>query len=184
MGGENGQEAPSTAPQEASQAERPGAAQEEAAKEPEAAELREKWLRARADLENVRKRTASQIRAAAHHERRTILTAFLEVLDNLERALEAHAGEVNEWVEGTRGIFQQTIRILKGFDVEPFDAMGQPFDPNLHEAVSRLEAPDQPEGTVVEVLQAGYRFTGGPLLRPARVVVSYLPPAQDAGSES
>jgi len=156
-----------------------GQAQQEAP-EIDAAQMREKWLRALADLDNLRKRTAGQIRISVLNERRAVLGAFLEVLDSLERALEAHEGEESEWVEGTKGIFMQMIKILRGFNVEPIDALGQPFDPNLHEAVTQIETQNHPANTVVEVLQVGYRFQDGSLLRPARVVVSCLPAAEEA----
>jgi len=102
-----------------------------------------------------------------------VLAAFLEVQDSLEAALAAHKGEQNEWMDGLRSIFRQMSRILKDFDVEPIESLAQPFDPKLHEAVSRVPAPGQPDGIVVEVLRTGYRFGDGSLLRPAQVVVSH-----------
>lgn len=136
---------------------------------------REQWLRTLADCDNLRKRVAAQARAAAAQERRTLLTAFLDVLDSLDRALAAHAGERNEWFDGTMGIFRQTVKILQDFGVEPLEALGQPFDPQLHEAVAVIERADQPDGVVAEVARAGYRMSDGALLRPAQVVVNRLP---------
>ena len=133
---------------------------------------REQWLRTLADCDNVRKRGAVQARAAAAQERRTILTAFLDVLDSLDHALAAHAGERNEWFDGTTAIFRQAMRILQDFGAEPLEALGQPFDPNLHEAVSMVERPDLPDGAVVDVQRPGYRMSDGTLLRPAQVVVN------------
>jgi len=134
--------------------------------------LREKWLRALADRENVRTRMTAQSRVLGQNERTAILLAFLDVLDNLERALALHEGENNDWVEGTRNIFQQTVKIFRDYDVEPILCLNQPFDPELHEAVSRTHDPSQPDGVVVQVVQVGYRFRDGGLLRPARVVVN------------
>lgn len=134
--------------------------------------LREKWLRALADRENVRKRLTAQTRVSVQNERKAILLAFLDVLDNLERALASHEGESNDWVEGTRNIFQQTVKIFRDYDVEPLLCLNQPFDPELHEAVSRTHDPEKPDGVVVQVVQVGYRFRDGGLLRPARVVVN------------
>ena len=147
-------------------------AETEPAGENEATELREKWLRALADRDNLRKRSAEQTRSAVQNERKAILTRFLPVLDSLECALQAHEGEQNDWVEGTQQIFLQVVKIFKDYGVEPIHALDRPFDPNLHEAVSQVRAPDMPENTVVEVLQVGYRFSDNSLLRPAKVVVS------------
>ena len=133
---------------------------------------RENWLRAMADLDNLRRRGAVQTRTALQNERKNILTRFLEVLDSLQMALSAHEGEHNEWVEGTQGISRQMTKIFKDYGVEPIESKGRPFDPNLHEAVSQLKMPDRPDGTVIEELQRGYRFEDGALLRAARVVVS------------
>ncbi len=134
--------------------------------------LREKWLRALADRENVRKRLTAQTRVSVQNERKAILLAFLDVLDNLERALASHEGESNDWVEGTRNIFQQTVKIFRDYEVEPILCLDQPFDPELHEAVSRIHDPEKPDGVVVQVVQVGYRFRDGGLLRPAKVLVN------------
>lgn len=134
--------------------------------------LQEKYMRAVADMDNLRKRNAARLEQAVMKERQDILGAFLEAVDSLDRALKAHEGEDNDWVRGTRAILKQMLEILGRFDVKPFSSRGKPFDPNWHEAVSRMADPNVPENTVLEVLQIGYRFKDGPVLRPARVVVS------------
>lgn len=133
---------------------------------------REQWLRTLADLDNLRRRSASQARDAAAQERRAVLTAFLAVLDSLERALAAHAGERNEWFDGTLGIFRQTAKLLQDFGVTPIEAQGRPFDPQMHEAVAVLDRPDLPDGAVVEVVRPGYRMADSALLRAAQVAVN------------
>lgn len=138
-------------------------------------EMREKWLRAQAEMQNMRKRAAAQTQAAIHRERTEMLLAFLGVLDSLEAALARHEGEHNDWAEGTKAVFRQMINIFKDYNVEPFTALDEPFDPNLHEAMGRVPVADKPANTVVEVLQPGFRFTDGTLLRPARVIVSSEP---------
>ena len=135
--------------------------------------LREKWLRALAELDNLRKRMNNTIETALLNERRVILGAFLEVMDNLERALAAHAGEQNEWVQGTQAIHRQTGELFRRFDTEAMECLGKPFDPHLHEALARVPNAAKPENTIVEVVQAGYQFKDGTVLRPAKVVVSY-----------
>jgi molecular chaperone GrpE len=142
--------------------------------QPEEMVPRERLLRTLADLDNVRKRHTARIRAAALNERKIVLAAFLEVVDSLEAALKAHEGEQNEWMDGVRGIFRQMHSVLTDFDVEVIESLAQPFDPKLHEAVSRVAMPEQPDGTIVEVLGTGYRFGDGSLLRPAKVVVSHV----------
>ncbi|HUT23839.1 MAG TPA: nucleotide exchange factor GrpE [Sumerlaeia bacterium] len=142
------------------------------AKEEEAQVPREKWLRALADLDNLRKRTSRQIAKSVQNERRTILSAFLEVVDNLDRGLKAHENEENEWVEGMKALRRQMLDVLKQFGVEPFESMDKPFDPHRHEAVAHARVPDRPEGTIVEVVRQGYAFDDETLLRPARVIVS------------
>lgn len=134
--------------------------------------MREKWMRAMADRDNLRKRATEQTKTSVRNERKAVLNAFLNVLDSLQHALAAHEGEQNDWVEGTQNIYRQTLKIFKDYGAEPIEAKGRPFDPNLHEAVSQVPAADQPEGTVVEVLQTGFCFQDGTLLRPSRVVVS------------
>jgi molecular chaperone GrpE len=156
-----------------------GASVQSAARAAEDTVSREQWLRTLADCDNLRKRAAVQARAAAAQERRTLLAAFLDVLDSLDRALAAHAGERNEWFDGTMGIFRQTVKLLQDFGVEPLEALGQPFDPQLHEAVAVSQRPGQPDGVVMEVAREGYRMSDGTLLRPAQVVVNRIPSSLD-----
>ncbi|NQU41803.1 nucleotide exchange factor GrpE [bacterium] len=139
----------------------------------EAGVLRENWLRALADRDNLRKRMTVQIEAARFNERRAILAAFLNVVDSLDRALNAHQGERNEWIEGTEAVLKMTLDVLKQFGAQPTQVLGELFDPNFHEAVARMKTPDKPEGTIIEVIQPGYVFEDGTILRPAKVVVSH-----------
>jgi molecular chaperone GrpE len=102
---------------------------------------------------------------------------MLPVVDNLERAIE-HATQAgsNPIVEGVQLVLRQFQTAFERLDVLPVEAQGQPFDPNLHEAISQQES-DQAPGTVVQVLQRGYR-SGERLLRPALVVVAKAPAAK------
>jgi len=157
-----------TEPREAGQSQA-----QAAAPEMDAAALREKWLRALAELDNLRKRMNNTIETSLLNERRIILGAFLTVLDNLGRALAAHVGEQNEWVQGVQAIQRQTADLFRRFDTEAMDCLGQPFDPHLHEALARIPNASKPENTIVEVVLPGYLFKDGTVLRPAKVVVSY-----------
>jgi molecular chaperone GrpE len=108
---------------------------------------------------------------------------MLPVVDNLERAVE-HAeksGEPGAVVDGVRLVLRQFLTSFERVDVTPVDAANQPFDPNLHEAISQQETDEFPPGTVVQVLQRGYRL-GDRLLRPALVVVAKAKPAPEGAS--
>lgn len=152
------------------------------AAEKEAKDNKDRWLRAAADLENTRKRTKREIDDAKFDAKNKVLKEMLPVVDNLERAIE-HAGggsEKNAIVEGVQLVLRQFSTAFERLEVTPVEAMGQPFDPNLHEAISQQES-DQPPGTVVQVLQRGYR-AGDRLLRPALVVVAKAKPAPEGQS--
>jgi molecular chaperone GrpE len=97
---------------------------------------------------------------------------MLPVVDNLERAIEhaASLGDKNPIVEGVQLVLRQFTTAFERLEVTQVEAMGKPFDPNMHEAISQAES-DEPPGTVVQVLQRGYK-SGDRLLRPALVVVA------------
>jgi len=129
-----------------------------------------KFLLAMADFENYKKRMQRDIESIATSHRRMLLERFLPVLDNLERALQAGAGD------GLRGGIEQTLRgfeaILAGEGVRPIDVKGKPFDPRVAEAIGTTAASNgADDDTVVEVAQKGYSI-GEELLRPARVIVA------------
>jgi len=107
-----------------------------------------------------------------------VISEMLPALDNLERAL-AHVeagGEGEQLTDGVRMVVQQVLDVFAKEGVERIDPVGQPFDPNEHQAVGQAERDDVPEGTVVDMFQAGYRMHGR-VLRPAAVVVSTGGPA-------
>jgi molecular chaperone GrpE len=143
-----------------------------AAAEKEKKENWDRYLRAAADLENTRKRQKREADDAKFETKTKILKEILPVVDNLERAIE-HAGagsENNPIIEGVNLVLRQLMTAFERLDVTPVEAQGQPFDPNLHEAISQQES-DLPPGSVVTVLQRGYK-SGDRLLRPALVVVA------------
>ncbi|MEO8843172.1 MAG: nucleotide exchange factor GrpE [Kofleriaceae bacterium] len=143
-----------------------------AAAEKEKKENWDRYLRAAADLENTRKRQRREADDAKFETKTKILKEILPVVDNLERAIE-HAGagsETNPIIEGVNLVLRQLMTAFERLEVTPVEAQGQPFDPNLHEAISQQES-DLPPGSVVTVLQRGYK-SGDRLLRPALVVVA------------
>jgi molecular chaperone GrpE len=132
----------------------------------------DRYLRAAADLENLRKRQKREIDDAKLESKGRVLKEMLPVVDNLERAIEhatVQAG-TNPIIEGVQLVLRQFTTAFERLEVMPIEANGQPFDPNLHEAISQQES-DQAPGTVVQVLQRGYK-SGERLLRPALVVVA------------
>jgi molecular chaperone GrpE len=153
-----------------------------AALEKEKKENWDRYLRTAADLENLRKRQKRELDDVRLESKGRVLKEMLPVVDNLERAIEhatAQAG-TNPIVEGVQLVLRQFLTAFERLDVTPVEAAGQPFDPNLHEAISQQES-DSPPGTVVQVLQRGYK-SGDRLLRPALVVVAKAktapPPAE------
>jgi len=133
----------------------------------------DRFLRAAADLENLRKRQKREADDARFDTKTKVMKEILPVVDNLERAIE-HAGgatsDKSPIVEGVQLVLRQLMTAFERLDITPVEAMGQPFDPNLHEAISQQES-DAPPGSVVQVLQRGYK-SGERLLRPALVVVA------------
>lgn len=151
--------------------------------EAKAAENWDRFLRARADLENYRQRVERDLAATVRRQKSGLLHRILEVADNLERALAAVRGtpggglddeRLAPVIEGFELISRQLQNALAAEGLEPIDAAGQPFDPALHEAVVVWESPEATAPTVTDVLQKGYRY-GGEVLRPARVRVARPP---------
>ena len=139
---------------------------------------RDKYLelaqRTQADFENYRKRAAKEAAAAGTRAKAGLVRELLPVLDNLERALQL-AGDGGEngdaFVEGVRLVYADLLGVLQRSGVEAFDPSGEPFDPTLHEALSTRPQDGEHPGTVVEVVEKGYKLNDT-ILRPARVVVS------------
>jgi len=139
-------------------------------------ELKEQVLRRRAEFENFRKRVERERQQAGEEAVARILKALIPVLDNLDRALEAggSAEPLREGVELTR---RELLAILEAQGVTIDNPLGQPFDPERHQALAHEPAPGFGEGTVVEVYGKGYSYRDR-LLRPALVKV-----AKEAGPE-
>jgi molecular chaperone GrpE len=129
-----------------------------------------KFLLATADFDNYKKRTQRDFDSIVDSRRRLLLTRFLPVLDNLERALESNArGEL------LRGGLEQTLRgfeaILANEGVKPLDVKGKTFDPRLAEAIGTAPSDGFADDTVIEVAEKGYSL-GNEVLRPAKVIVA------------
>jgi molecular chaperone GrpE len=127
-------------------------------------------LRLQADMDNFRKRQARRADEAIDTERERLLRLILPVADNLARAL-SHDGQGDESLRrGVELTYRELMRLLKVEGVTCIEAVGQPFTPELHEAVATV-ATNAKAGTIVEELEVGYKL-GDKLLRPARVVVA------------
>lgn len=146
--------------------------------------IRQQMLRVAADFDNFRKRTVRDLEDARRRARQGVVRDFLPVFDNLERAV-AHAGDAQEpaaFSEGIRIVLKQFDDTLRKMDIHRVEAQGAPFDPSLHESIQLVESADHEVGTVVSVVQPGYRH-GDELLRPALVAVSKGPPAPSTEPE-
>lgn len=144
------------------------------AKSRECDENHERFLRARADLENYRKRADKEKEDYCAFANESLLAELLPVIDNLERALEHAVGESNNVEslrEGVKLTVDQLFGVLKKFGLEDIKAAGEAFNPELHHAISHDDTPGVPAGTVVEEFQKGYTLKGK-LIRPALVSVA------------
>ena len=140
----------------------------------------ERLLRTTADFDNFKKRAAREKQEAIKFANEGLLQKLLPVLENLDMALAATQAARPEdgqsLQSGVNMISQQLKNVLAEAGLEELDALGKPFDPNLHEALMQKETPDVPEGQVVQQLRKGYKFRDR-LLRPAGVVVAKQPAA-------
>jgi molecular chaperone GrpE len=165
------------ATQQAAPEQRPGhlsVTDETATAEQAIAEMRDRWQRAEAEMENARKRYERQRADDWRAERARVAAEWLPVLDNLELALGHAAADPTSIAQGVEAIRQQAIDVLRRLGFSRLDDVGIPFDPSRHEAVRVVTAPDAVPGTVVEVIRPGYAALDV-LLRPAVVAVAGKP---------
>lgn len=146
-------------------------------------ELFGKLQRVSADYANFQKRVPRQIADTVCYEKERLIKTLLPALDNFELTLQnaGSAENADVLVEGIRIIYGQLLDILKSHNVEQIEALGQEFDPALHEAMTQQANPEKQEGVVLEEFQKGYRLNGR-VIRPSRVVINKLP-AQEEGRQ-
>lgn len=138
------------------------------------AELKEKSdriLRLQADFENFRRRTAKEKEELTAVITQNMLTDLLPLLDNFERAMMVEQTDIEAFQKGMEMIFTQLREVMEKHGLEKIEAEGQVFDPNLHQAVMRVEIPDVEDGMITQVLQQGYRAKGR-VIRPSMVQVA------------
>jgi len=138
--------------------------------------FRDLALRSQADFENYKKRAAREREAAIKYANSALLERLIPIVDNFELGLEAARGEgENSAVfSGMSMVLKQLMDFLTEHGVQPIDATGQTFDPNLHEAIAHEPSDEVPEGVIIRQTRRGYRMKDR-LLRPSSVVVSSGP---------
>jgi molecular chaperone GrpE len=135
----------------------------------------EQYLRAVADLENVRKRAARDVEAANRHGLERFAQELLPVRDSLELAVQnAGRADARALAEGQEATLKLLEKALDKLGVRVIDPLGEPFDPALHEAMMAQESATAEPNSVLQVVQPGYELNGR-LLRPARVIVARAP---------
>jgi molecular chaperone GrpE len=141
--------------------------------EAKAAENLEGWQRAQAEFANYKKRQVRDAELQTADMRGRIIKRYLEVMDDLERALEHRPAEGAgaEWANGVELIYKKLLSYLETEGLTRIDPLGQPFDANLHEAVTQEPSEEHESGTIIEVLRPGYML-GERVLRPAAVKVA------------
>lgn len=151
-----------------------------------AARARDDLLRVQAEMQNLRRRTEQDIEKAHQYGQEKFSTELLTVMDNLERALAAASDREDETVkaiyEGVDLTLKSFTDCFNRFHIGSVDPMGEPFDPQLHQAVTILENPDVEPNTVIEVMQKGYTLHGR-VIRPAMVVVSKEPESENKNND-
>ena len=135
--------------------------------------INNQYLRLAADFDNYRKRQAQERESLLKYGAEEALKKMIEVLDNVDRAKKSveNIDDINTLKESYDVVFKQIIEVLGKMGLESIDAEGQEFDPNFHEAVMQTPTSEQPENTVVAVMQKGYKL-GDKVLRPALVNVA------------
>jgi len=139
----------------------------------EKAELYDRFLRSRAEFENFRRRAERERSEYLQFAAMELVRDLLPVLDDFDRARKMATVDEN-YAKGMDLIYNRFFEVLKKLGLEPIETAGQKFDPNLHEAIGRVETPDAEDQSILGEMQKGYNFKGK-LLRPAWVQVAVKP---------
>jgi molecular chaperone GrpE len=139
------------------------------------AEHRNNWHRSAADFANYKRRTDEERAAIGQLSNALLIGKMLGVLDDFDRALESVPPEAHDaWIEGVKLVERKLRNVLESEGVTPIEAVGQPFDPNLHEAVAHEPTADHPDNQVIGEVQRGYRLHDR-VIRPSLVRVANNP---------
>ncbi len=136
----------------------------------ENAQLKDQLLRKMAEFDNFRKRTAREKEELAAHVKAGCAEPIISLIDNFERALSCPCSDT-EFYKGIQMLSTQFSDMLKNLGIEEIEALGKPFDPNLHNAVNQVQDDQYPENTVCQVFQKGYKM-GDKVVRHAMVLVA------------
>ena len=139
----------------------------------ERADLKDRLLRALADFDNFRRRAERDRSEYVQFAAMEMVRDLIPILDDFRRAVKVETAD-KEYAKGIELIDQRLFETLKKAGLEPIEAAGKRFDPNLHQAVDRVQSKELPDQTVLEEYQSGYNFKGK-LLRPAMVKVAVKP---------
>ena len=140
----------------------------------ETKETYDRFLRISAEFENYKKRSAREMDDFRKFANQSLIKEMLAVVDNLERALISSNGNSSVdkcMTDGVNLTLREILKVFEKFNVKPIESIGQPFDPNFHQAMMQEETDDYPENTVITELQKGYMIHDR-LLRPSMVVVA------------
>ena len=150
----------------------------------EKTDLRNTLVRLQADFDNYRKRIERERHQERHRGAETLVEHLLPVLDAFDRAISAHPDAAHdEYRTGFQLIRKQLFDVLAKQGLQKIETDGKRFDPHMHHAIERFETGDEPDGAILEELQAGYIFHGK-VLRPAMVRVAVNPEGGDLASNS
>lgn len=144
-------------------------------------ENKEKYLRCLAELENTKKRLQKEGKEMVKFAVDNVITDFIEPLESLEKALsfkDHMTDEVRNWAFGFEMILSQFKDVLTANGVQPFESIGDEFDPHLHDAIEALETTEHPDGYILQVFVKGYK-SGDRIIRPAKVKVAKRPKTQE-----
>jgi molecular chaperone GrpE len=139
----------------------------------EKAELQDRVLRARAEFDNFRRRAERERSEYLQFAGMETIREILPIVDDFERALKVETAD-RDYAKGVELIYQRMLDSLKKMGLEPIETAGKKFDPNLHQAVERVQTEDAEDQAILSEFQRGYNFKGK-LLRPAMVKVAVHP---------
>lgn len=146
--------------------------------EQQLSDLKERELKAQAELENFRKRILRDTEQTLKYASLNLVRDMLDVVDNLNRATEAAtaAGDKGGLVDGVKMVLQQLTSVLDKYHCKPIPAVGKPFDPNVHQAIAQMPSPEHAAGIVMQETSVGYVLHDR-VIRPSMVIVSTGNPA-------
>ena len=152
-------------------------------KDEELANQKDTFLREKAELENFKKRLTKEKEDFVQFANERLLKELIQIEDNLERALEVPNATFESLKEGVEMIQKQFTTFLKNQKAEPIEALGKPFDPNLHEVLNQQESEEHEENTVIQEYSKGYTLNGR-ILRSTKVVIAKKPVKNKETEES